>query len=105
MNPQFEIILVFVSVILGVISAAYFYFSANIFEHLSLLKKPLKLISTGMFIIAIGVLIGAYISYEAQQGINLYLYNVPLQVFFYILYIIGSVFIFLGARRFTHRAN
>ena len=103
MTPQLELILIFIAVIVGVVSAAYFYISANVFENLHLLQRPLKLISSGMFIIAIGVLLAAFISYEAQQGFDLYFYGAPLQIFFYILYIIGSVMILLGSRKFTYR--
>jgi hypothetical protein len=103
MANQFELILIFVAVLTGVISAAYFYLSSDIF--MVLLKRPLKLISTGMFVIAIGVLLAAFISFEAEQGIVLALYGVPLSAYFYILYIIGSLFIAFGARQFTHRSK
>ncbi len=98
-----ELILVFVAVMVGVISAAYFYTSTDIFN--ALLKRPLKLISTGMFIISIGVLLAATISYEASLGINLFFYGFPLSAYFYVLYIIGSIMILLGARKFTHKAT
>jgi hypothetical protein len=103
MYPQIELILIFVSVIIGVVSAAYFYISANVFANLNMLERPLKLISSGMFVIAIGVLLAAFISYEAEQGFDLFFYGLPLQIFFYVLYIIGSLMILLGARKFTYR--
>ena len=101
MAEKIQLILIFVAVICGVLSAAYFYLSAGIF--MKLLRKPLQLISSGMFLIALGVLLAAFISYEAQQGVNVVVYGIPLSVFFYILYIIGSITIAFGARQFaTH---
>ncbi len=101
MADKIQLILVFVAVICGVVSATYFYSSAGIF--MNLLRKPLRLISSGMFLIALGVLLAAFISYESQQGIQLYIGGVPFSAFFYILYIIGSIVIAVGARQFaTH---
>ena len=103
MSDRFQLILIFFAVMFGVVSAAYFYQSAGIF--MELLKKPLKLIATGMFIIAIGVMIAAVISYESSLGYVLALYGVPLTAYFYILYIVGSIFILVGARNFTKRPS
>ena len=104
MTPdQYELILIFVSVIVGVITATYFYLSAESFPRLQLFQSSLKYLATGTFIIALGVLLAAFITYEAKQGFDLFLYGVPLQAVFYILYIIGSVLILLGARKFTYR--
>ncbi len=101
MAEKIQLILIFVAVICGVLSATYFYLSAGIF--MNLLRKPLQLISSGMFLIAIGVLLAAFISYEAQFGISLLFYDIPLSALFYILYIIGSITIAMGARQFaTH---
>jgi hypothetical protein len=36
-------------------------------------------------------------------GEIVFFYGLPLQAYFYVLYIIGSVFIFFGARKFVHR--
>lgn len=99
MTNRLELILIFVAVIIGVVSAAYMYISAGIF--MDLLKRPLKLISGGMLVIAVGVLLAAFISYESNLGVSVTLYGLPLQSFFYLLYIIGSIMIALGARRFT----
>ncbi|OHA16438.1 MAG: hypothetical protein A3C79_02340 [Candidatus Taylorbacteria bacterium RIFCSPHIGHO2_02_FULL_45_28] len=104
MSNQYELIFIFASVIIGVVSASYFYISAGVFDRLNLLQRPLKWIAAGMFIIAIGVLMAAFISYEAKLGFELIFYGLPLQVLFYILYIIGSLMILIGARRFTHRS-
>ncbi len=104
MTPdQYEIILIFVSVIVGVISATYFYTSAQSFPRLRLFQSSLKYIATGMFIITLGVLLAALINYESKLGFDLLLYGVPLQAVFYILYIIGSVLILVGTRKFTYR--
>ncbi|MDD5165391.1 MAG: hypothetical protein PHG25_02540 [Candidatus Pacebacteria bacterium] len=104
MADKLQLILIFVAVICGVVSATYFYTSAGIFMHL--LRKPLRLISLGMFLIAIGVLLAAFISYEAQFGLDFYVGGIPLSAFFYILYIIGSVVIGFGARQFaTHPSD
>lgn len=62
-----ELVLIFVAVICGVVSASYFYLSTDIF--INLLQKPLKYIASGMFIISLGVLMAAFISYESKQGI------------------------------------
>ena len=99
MTNQLELILIFLAVIIGVVSAAYLYVSAGIF--MDLLKRPLKLISGGMLVIAIGVLLAAFISYESNLGVSVSLYGLPLQAAFYLLYIIGSILIVLGARKFT----
>jgi len=101
MGDTFEIILIFTAVLIGVISATYFYLSAGIF--VTALGRPLKLVSLGMMIIAIGVLLAATISFEARYGINFILYGLPLQAVFYLLYIIGSLLILVGARKFTYR--
>ncbi len=104
MTPdQYELILIFVAVIVGVVTAAYFYISAEGFAHLRLFQSSLKYLATGTFIIALGVLIAAFIDYEAKLGFDLFLYDVPLQAVFYVLYIVGSIFIIAGARRFTSR--
>ncbi len=102
MAPQYELIFIFFSVIVGVVAAAYFYLSTGAFEHLHLLQRPIKWIAAGIFLIAIGVLMAAFISYEEQQGFQLYFYQLPLQVLFYVIHIIGSIAILLGARQFTY---
>jgi hypothetical protein len=104
MTPdQYELILIFVAVIVGVITATYIYLSAESFPRLRLFQSSLKYIALGMFTIVIGVLLAAFISYEAKQGYDLLLYGIPLQVFFYLLNMIGSMFILTGVRRFTFR--
>lgn len=101
MADKIQLILIFVAVICGVVSATYFYSSAGIF--MNLLRRPLRLISSGMFLISLGVLLAAFISYESRLGIQFYISGVPLSAFFYILYIIGSIVIAIGARQFTTR--
>jgi hypothetical protein len=97
----FELVLIFAAVIIGVVSATYLYQSAGIF--VSILGRPIKLMSSVMFIIAVGVLLAAVVSYEASNGIQLFLYGLPLQAVFYVFYIIGSVMILLGARKFSYK--
>src|SRR4051812_41709534 len=101
MNSQIELIMIFSSVIFGVIAAAYFYTSAGIF--MDLLKRPIRLIASGMLVISIGVLVAAWISFEQTQGYDMILYGIPVAAYFYVLYIVGSILILLGARKFTHR--
>ena len=98
---QFQLILVFFSVICGVVSAVYFYQSTDIF--MNLLQRPLKLISSGMIIMTLGVMLAAVISYEAGLGVRFVIAGVPLEAVFYIAYIIGSGMILLGARKFAAR--
>lgn len=105
MVSQFELIFIFSSVIIGVLSAAYFYVSAGVFDHLHTLRHSLKWIAAGMFIIAIGILMAAFISYEAKLGFELIFYGFSLQVFFYMIYILGSLMVLIGARQFTHRSH
>ena len=101
MNQQLQLVLIFIAVITGVLAAGYLYQSADIFVNL--LRKPLRLISSGMLVITGGVLLAAFISYEAQLGVAFFFYNIPISAFFYVLYIAGSVLILLGARQFTYR--
>ncbi len=104
MAQQIQLVLIFIAVITGVLSATYFYVSAGIF--MNLLKRPLRLISSGMFLIALGVLLAAFISYESGLGVTVILFGIPASAFFYILYIIGSITIAFGARQFaTHPTN
>jgi len=103
MAEELELALIFVAVIIGVISAAYFYQSSSIFTET--LKKPLKLIGGGMILIAVGVLMAAFISFESNRGLNVYFYGYPMSIMFYVLYIAGSIMIALGARRFTRKAK
>jgi membrane protease YdiL (CAAX protease family) len=105
MAAQYELIFIFFSVIVGVVAAAYFYLSTGAFEHLHLLQRPIKWIAFGVFLITIGVLLAAFISYLEAQSLQLDFYGLPLQVLFYIIYIIGSLAILLGARQFTYRPH
>lgn len=100
MDSTYELLLIFIAVIVGVISAAYFYVSVGVF--MPLLQKPLRWIAAGVLVIATGILLAAFISYESSRGIELIFYGVPLSAYFYMLYIIGSIMIALGAHKFTH---
>jgi len=94
---KFELVFIFFSVICGVLSATYFYQSTDIFT--SLLKRPLRMISSGMIVMSVGVLLAAFLSYEAKMGFRFAFYSIPLEALFYFLYIIGSIIILFGARR------
>ena len=100
-HNQFQLVLIFGSVIIGVLSSAYFYLSAGVF--MDLLKRPLKLISSGMVIMSIDVLLAAFITYESSLGLRFSFYGLPLEGVFFLFYIVGSLLIGIGARRFTHR--
>jgi hypothetical protein len=101
MTNQFELGLVFFSVLCGVLSATYLYRSADIF--VTILKRPLKYISSGIMTIAAGVLLAAFLSYESQLGVSFVYFGIPLQAVFFLLYIVGSILIFIGARQFSLR--
>ncbi|MFA6315302.1 MAG: hypothetical protein WC648_02965 [Candidatus Paceibacterota bacterium] len=103
MTNQFELIFIFASVIIGVISAAYFYISSGIF--MDSLKKPLRLVAGGVFIIAIAILMAAFVSFESSQGVAVSIYGLPMSALFYIFHIIGSILVVSGSRKFTHRAE
>jgi hypothetical protein len=99
MPATLELILIFVAVICGVLSATYFYQISDSFPRV--MKSAIKWIAWGMLVIASGVLIAAYISYAERFGAAIYLYGFPLQAYFFILYIVGSVFIAVGAHKFV----
>jgi hypothetical protein len=97
MSATLELILIFGAVICGVLSAAYFYEISDSFTQI--LGGPIKWIASGMMIIAAGVLLAAYISYAERFGATLFLYGFPLQAYFFVLYILGSVFVAKGASK------
>ncbi len=99
MTNKLELILVFVAVMVGVISATYFYLETGIF--MKLLKKPLRLVALGMFIISLGVMLSAYITYMNSLGVAILVVGVPLTAAFYWLYLLGSILIAFGARGFA----
>lgn len=96
-----ELILIFISIIIGMISLGYFYQSSSIF--VSLLKRPLQLISGGMMLMMLGVLVAAFISIAEMNGVAILIVGFPIQVLFYLVYIVGSIIIFMGARQFVHK--
>lgn len=98
---QFQLILIFVAVMVGVVSSTYLYTSTGIF--LNLLKRPLRFIASGLIIMAVNTLLAAFIMYEAGQGVSFTFYGLPLQAFFFAFYILGSILIFFGARRLISR--
>ena len=102
MNTQnLQLILILASLIIGMISAIYFYQSTEIFVET--LQKPLKLISSGMIVISFGILLAVFIFFQQDQGNKILLFGVPIYALFYILYIIGSALIFMGAKQFTRK--
>jgi hypothetical protein len=104
MNIQsLEFVLVLVSLIIGMVSAVYFYQSTDIFLYS--LKMPLKLISSGMILISFGILLAVFISYFQNQGQEILLLNIPISALFFLMYIAGSVLIFLGARQFVSKSS
>lgn len=101
MKPTYDLAFVLIAIIIGVISTGYFYHSAGIF--VDLLKKPLRLISSGMMLMTFGILLAVFISYSSSLGIVTLIYGVPVQALFYLLYIVGSIMILAGARQFAMR--
>lgn len=98
---NFELILILFSIIIGLLSAIYFYKSSEIFT--SILQKPLKYISTGVILIMLGIFLAVFISFENSMGNVVYIYILPANALFFLLYIVGSIFIFAGARKFSHK--
>jgi hypothetical protein len=103
MTATFELVLIFVAVICGVLSAGYFYEISTSFTHI--LAAPIKWMASGMMIIAAGVLLAAYISYAEHFGTAVFYYGIPLQAYFFVLYIIGSICIAIGARKFVSKPS
>jgi len=101
MGEQATMILIIIVTGIVAISVGYLYLSANIFVNA--LKKPIRLVSLGMFLIDLGVLLVGVITYETYEGLNLSFLNISLSQYFYVLYVAGSVFVILGARKFSHR--
>ena len=101
MNNNLELVLVLFAMIVGLISSLYFYQSADIF--VISLQKPLKYISTGITMIILGIFLAVFISFEYSIGNIIYVYTLPLNFIFFLLYLIGTLLIFIGARKFSHR--
>lgn len=95
----FQLVLIFFAVIAGVLSATYLYDTSDIFVEV--LRRPLRYISLGMFVISVGILLAAVISYFSIFGATLSFVGLPLEAYFFILYIIGSIFISIGVRQFV----
>ncbi len=103
MNIQnLQFVLILVSLLVGIISAIYFYLSTDIFVNI--LKKPLRLISSGMIVISFGILMAVFITFYQNQGQQILLFNIPTSAFIFLIYIIGSSLIFSGARQFTRKS-
>ena len=95
-------ILIISLVLVSAVSIAYFYFSTDIFTDI--LKKPLKMISAGMFTIDLGVVLVAIIAYESGQGVDMGNFiGIPVSMYFYALFFIGSFMVIFGSRKFANR--
>lgn len=101
MVNTFELILVLSSLIIGMLSALYFYQSIDIFTDL--LKRPLKYISIGFIMIMFGVLLAVFILYQDKFNRTIHILGMPAEIIFFTLYIVGSIMIFIGSRQFSHR--
>ncbi len=101
MTEQTKLILIILVTGIVAISVGYLYLSSNIFVNA--LKKPIKLVSFGMFLIDIGVLLVGVVSYQTYLGFDLTLLDISLSQYFYIFYVAGSMFVIVGARQFSHR--
>ena len=103
MGEQATMVLIIIVTSIVALSIGYLYLSANIFVNA--LKKPIRLVSLGMFLIDLGVLLVGLVSYETYKGFDLSFFDISLSQYFYILYVAGSIFVILGARKFSHRPN
>jgi len=102
MSNFIQPILIVTVILVAAVSIAYFYFSTDIFTDI--LKKPLKMISAGMFVIDLGVVLVAVIAYEASQGTDLGNFlGIPASFYFYALFFIGSFMVIFGSRKFASR--
>jgi len=101
MSALTQQILIILTVIVGGAAISYFYFSVDIF--MSILKKPLKMISAGMLAINIGVALVVFLAFNGTSDVGLH--GLPLSSLFYILYFAGSIMVIYGSRQFTHRST
>lgn len=102
MNSILQSILIILAVIVGGGAIAYFYFSADIFTDI--LKKPLKMISAGMFAIDLGVVLIALLAYRTSVGASTDIFGISLSTCFYFLFFLGSILVIFGSRKFTRRS-
>jgi len=93
--------LIVTAILVGVVSIAYFYFSADIF--VDVLKRPLQMISVGMLVINLAVALVVFIAYESSKETSIYFLGMPLSTHFYIFYFLGSSMIVFGSRKFSKR--
>ena len=101
MGEQAKLILIILVTGIVAISVGYLYLSANIFVNA--LKKPIRLVSLGMFLIDLGVLLVGVVSYQTFLGSDFMFLDISLSQYFYVLYVAGSMFVIMGARQFSHR--
>ena len=100
---KLQALLIFFAVMCGVLSAGYMYQSVvGIF--FPALRKALRYIALGMVSFTVGVFLAAMIVFSSQLGLtSIAPYENALSAGFYILYIIGSILIVIGARQFAFR--
>jgi hypothetical protein len=101
MTEYIQPILIICAVLIGAASVSYFYFSTDVFTNI--LKRPLKMISGGMFAIDLGVILVAYIAYQQSQGRDVEMYGIPLSTLFYALFFLGSLMVIFGSRKFSSK--
>lgn len=102
-TAQIQGIMIYSSVLCGVLSAGYMYQSViDIF--MPGLRKALRLIALGLVCFTFGVLLAAFIIFSPELGVSIdpHYINI-LSAGFYMLYIIGSILVIMGARRFALR--
>lgn len=102
MSDIIQPILIILVILIAAVSIAYFYFSTDIFTDI--LKRPLKMISAGMFVIDLAVVLVAVIAYEASQGTDLGNFlGIPPSIYFYTLFFLGSFMVIFGSHKFANR--
>jgi hypothetical protein len=96
-----QLIIIISAIVIGGGAILYFYFEADIF--MDILKRPLRMISTGMFAIDLAVVLLVFIAYQSTTGGKVDFMGIQLSTIFYALYFAGSLAIIFGARKFTYR--
>ncbi len=96
--------MIFVAVICGVFSAGYMYESV-IKIFMPGLRKALRLIALGLTCFTFGVLLASLLVYSPELGVAISVspYANLLSAVFYLIYILGSLLVFLGSRQFNAR--
>ena len=99
---QLQAALIFFAVMCGIVSAGYMYQSVvGIF--FPALRNALRYIALGMVSFTFGVFLAAIVIFSSELGLSIASYVDLLSAGFYILYIVGSILIVIGARQFAFR--